>query len=57
MNSTLLNFLKNIKVKLDRLSNMDVLLTVEEGTSGGTCHAIHQYAKANDKYMKNYDKK
>ena len=21
------------------------------------CHAIHSYAKANNKYMKNYDKK
>ena len=21
------------------------------------CHAIHQYAKANNKYMKDYDKK
>ena len=23
---------------------------------GGICHAILQYAKANDKYMKDYDK-
>ena len=23
---------------------------------GGTCHAIHRYTKANNKYMKDYDK-
>ena len=29
---------------------------IEEGIRGGICHAVHQYAKANNKYMKNYDK-
>ena len=28
---------------------------VEEGIRGGICHAIHKYAKANNKYMKDYD--
>ena len=29
---------------------------VEKGIGGGLCHAIHRYAKANNKYIKNYDK-
>ena len=33
-----------------------MLLIVENGTRGGICHAIHRYAKANNKYMKNYSK-
>ena len=31
-------------------------LMVEKGIRGGICHAIHRYAKANNKYMKVYDK-
>ena len=33
-----------------------MLLMVEKGTRGGICHAIHWYLKANNKYMKNYNK-
>ena len=33
-----------------------MLLKVEKGIRGGTCNAIHQYAKANSKYMNEYDK-
>ena len=48
---------KKTEVKLDLLTDTDLLLMVEKGTRGGICHAIHRYAKANDKYMKEkYDK-
>ena len=29
---------------------------VERGARGGICQSIHRYSKANNKYMKNYDK-
>ena len=41
--------LKKTKVKLDILTDIDMLFMVEKGISGGTCHTIHQYAKANNK--------
>ena len=33
-----------------------MFLIVEKGIGGGIYHAIHRYAKADNKYMKNYDK-
>ena len=48
--------LKKTEVKLQLLTDNDMLLVVEEGIRGGMCHAIHGYAKAN-KYRKNYDEK
>ena len=48
--------LKETKVKLDFLTDIDILLMLEEGIRGRICHAIHRHAKANNKYMENYDK-
>ena len=33
-----------------------MLIMFEEGTQGGICQASYKYGKANNKYMKNYDK-
>ena len=33
-----------------------MLLMVKKGIKGGIYHSIYQYAKANNKYMKDYDK-
>ena len=48
--------LQKTEVKLELLTDVDMLLMVEEGIRGGICHAIYRYAKANNKYMKNYNK-
>ena len=48
--------LKNTRVKLDVLTDIDMLLMIEKGFRGRICHSIYQYAKANNKYMKDYDK-
>ena len=49
------SFKKN-KVKLDLLTDIDMLLIVEKCIRGGISHSIYRYAKANNKYMKDYDK-
>ena len=48
--------LKKTRVKLELLTDTDMFLIVEKGIRGGIFHSIHKYAKANNKYMKNYDK-
>ena len=38
------------------ITDIDILLIFEKGIGGGMCHVIHRYAKANNKYLKYYDK-
>ena len=49
--------LKKAEVKLELLTNYQMLLMTEEGIRGEISQSVHRYAKANNKYMKNYDKK
>ena len=48
--------LKKTGVKLELLTDVDMLLMVEKGIRGGIYHAIHRYVKSNNKHMKNYNK-
>ena len=48
--------LKKTIVKLDLLTAMNMLFMVEKDIRGGICHSIYRYAKANNKYMNDYDK-
>ena len=50
-------YLKKTNVELELLTDYDMLLMVEEGIRGGICHAVQHYAHANNKYMKDYDRK
>ena len=47
---------KKAKVKLELFTDIDILLMVEKELRGGISKTKHRYAKANNKYMKNYDK-
>ena len=49
--------LKKTGVKLELLTDIDLLLMVEKGIRGEICQAIYRYAKPNNKYMNNYDKR
>ena len=49
-------FFKKTGINLELLADINMFLIVEKGIRGRICHEIHRYAKANNKYMKDYDK-
>ena len=48
--------LKRTGVKLELITDYDMILMIEKGVRGGIIQATHRYAKANNKDMKSYDK-
>ena len=48
--------LKKTKVKVDILTDIDMLIMIGKTIKEGMCHAIHRYVKANNKYTKDYYK-
>ena len=48
--------LKITRVKLELITDINILLMIVSGMRGGVCHVIRSYAGANNKYMDNYDK-
>ena len=49
--------LKKTDVKLELSTDYQMLLIIEEGIRGEMRQSTHRYAKVNNMYMKNYDKK
>ena len=47
--------LKMTGVKLEKISDIDQYLFIEKGTRGGISYIAKRYAKANNRYMSNYD--
>ena len=49
--------LKMTSVKLEKISDIDKYLFIEKGLRGGISYIAKRYAKANNKYMNDYDPK
>ena len=49
--------LKMVGMRLEKIFDIDMYLFTEKGLRGGIFHIAKRYAKANNKYVKNYDPK
>ena len=49
--------LKMNDIKLEKISDIDKYLFIEKGLRGGISYIAKRYAKANNKYMNDYDPK
>ena len=47
--------LKMTEIKLEKISDIDKYLCIEKGLRGGISYIVKRYAKANNKYMNDYD--
>ena len=49
--------LKMTDIKLEKISDIDKYLFIETGLRGGISYFTKRYAKANNKYLNDYDPK
>ena len=47
--------LKMVEIKLEKISDIDKYLFIEKGLRGGISYIAKRYAKANNKYINDYD--
>ena len=49
--------LKITEIKLEKISDIGKYLFIEKGLRGGISYIAKRYAKANNKYVNDYDRK